>query len=105
MPQEKNKFLSLLGLCQRAGKLVSGELPCEKALKSGKVKLLIITEDASENTKKNFINSALSKDVDVICSGTKESIGSAIGKELRSSVAITDEGFARQLKILYEKRI
>ncbi len=105
MPMENNKFLSLLGLCQRAGKLVSGELPCEKALKGNKVKLLIISEDASNNTKKKFKNAALSKNVDIICTETKENIGRAIGKDLRSTVAIIDEGFAQQLKNLYEKRV
>ena len=105
MPVENNKFLSLLGLCQRAGKLVSGELPCEKALKGVKVKLLIISEDASGNTKKKFKNAALLKNVDIICTETKENIGRAIGKDLRSTVAIIDEGFARQLKNLYEKRV
>ena len=50
----KNKFFSMLSLCQRAGRLVSGELPCENAVKSGKAKLLIIAEDASANTKKKF---------------------------------------------------
>ncbi len=105
MPQENNKFLSLLGLCQRAGKLVSGELPCEKAIKSGKVKLLIISEDASDNTKKKFSNTALQNNVEFICTENKESIGRAIGKDLRSTAAIVDEGFARQLKKLYEKRV
>ncbi|MEM5770693.1 MAG: ribosomal L7Ae/L30e/S12e/Gadd45 family protein, partial [Bacillota bacterium] len=41
---------NLLGLAQRAGKLLSGEGTVESALRRGKVKLLIIAEDASANT-------------------------------------------------------
>ncbi|MCJ7855816.1 ribosomal L7Ae/L30e/S12e/Gadd45 family protein [Lachnospiraceae bacterium NSJ-143] len=100
MGQTVNKFFSMLGLCQRAGKLISGELSCENAVKSGKAKLLIIADDASENTKKKFSNMASFYKVDIIGTGTKKEIGRIIGKDMRSSVAITDEGFAQQLKKL-----
>ena len=43
------------------------------------------------------------KNVDIICTETKENIGRAIGKDLRSTVAIIDEGFARQLKKFVRK--
>ena len=35
--------------------------------------------------------------------GTKEMLGHAIGKDYRSSVAITDEGFAKAIKTKIEK--
>ena len=96
----KNKFFSMLSLCQRAGRLVSGELPCENAVKSGKAKLLIIAEDASANTKKKFENAAFAHKTEFIVMGNKIELGQTIGKDMRSSVAITDEGFAQQLKKL-----
>ena len=96
----KNKFFSMLSLCQRAGRLVSGELPCENAVKSGKAKLLIIAEDASANTKKKFENAAFDHKTECIVMGNKIELGQTIGKDMRSSVAITDEGFAQQLKKL-----
>ena len=96
----KNKFFSMLSLCQRAGRLVSGELPCENAVKSGKAKLLIIAEDASANTKKKFENAAFAHKTECIVMGNKIELGQTIGKDMRSSVAITDEGFAQQLKKL-----
>ena len=96
----KNKFFSMLSLCQRAGRLVSGELPCENAVKSGKAKLLIIAEDASANTKKKFENAAFAHKTECIVMGNKIELGQTIGKDRRSSVAITDEGFAQQLKKL-----
>ena len=49
-----NNRLSLLGLAARAGKVVSGEFAVEKSVKSGKTFLVLVAEDASANTKKNF---------------------------------------------------
>lgn len=53
-----HKSLSLLSICQRAGKLVSGEVAVENAIRSHEVCLIIVSEDASENTKKKFKNSS-----------------------------------------------
>ena len=44
--------LSLLSLCQRAGKMKTGEDTVEKAIQKKEAKLVIIPEDASDNTKK-----------------------------------------------------
>ena len=51
-----DKIYGLLGLCQRAGKCKSGEFAVEKSIKSGKSFLVIIPEDASDNTKKKLKN-------------------------------------------------
>jgi ribosomal protein L7Ae-like RNA K-turn-binding protein len=42
--------ISYLGLCNKAGGLVSGEAACEKAIKTGNARLVIISEDASSGT-------------------------------------------------------
>lgn len=46
--------ISLVGLAAKAGKVVSGEFATEKAVKSQKASLVLIAEDASENTKRNL---------------------------------------------------
>ena len=51
---QKDRILSMLGLAAKAGKIVSGEFSTEKAIKSGKAFLVIVSEEASENTKKIF---------------------------------------------------
>lgn len=89
---------NLIGLAQRAGKLLSGEGTVESALRRGKVKMLIIAEDASANTKKLFINLAAGAQVPVHFCGTKEELGLAIGKSHRAAVALTDINFARGIK-------
>lgn len=95
-----NRFLSLLGLAQKAGKLKSGEFQTETAVKSGAAWLVILPHDASDNTKKKFKDMCAFYEVDVMEYSTKDELGASIGKESRSSVAVCDEGFAGSLKKL-----
>ncbi|QNM05286.1 L7Ae/L30e/S12e/Gadd45 family ribosomal protein [Qiania dongpingensis] len=88
-----NRVASLLGLAMKAGRLVSGEFLTEKAVKSMKATLVIVAEDASDNTKKMFTNMCTYYKVPLYFWGKKEDLGSAIGRELRASVALTDAGF------------
>ena len=52
----QNKILSLIGLATKAGRTVSGEFSTEKEVKSGRAALVIVADDASDNTKKKFKN-------------------------------------------------
>ncbi len=92
-----NKIYSMLGLATKAGKVVSGEFSTEKAVKEGKAYLVMVSEEASDNTKKSFANTCSYYHIDMRIYGTKEELGHAIGKEFRASVAILDEGFSKQI--------
>lgn len=52
----QNKALSMIGLATKAGKVASGEFCTEKEVKSGRAYLVIVADDASDNTKKKFQN-------------------------------------------------
>lgn len=93
-----NKGLGILSLCQKAGFVASGEFATMEAIKSGKAHLVIVAVDASENTKKKFLDKANYRGIPVLIVSTKEEIGTIIGKELRSSIAVTDKGFAESIK-------
>ena len=95
--ENRKKVLNLLGLATRAGKTASGEFMTEKAIKSGKAYLVIVSEEASDNTKKMFANQCKHYQVPFYCGGLKEELGHAIGKEFRASIAVTDQGFADAL--------
>jgi len=84
----------------KAGKVVSGEFSTEKSVKGGKARLVLVSEDASDNTKKLFSNMCAFYKVPRCFCGTKEELGCAIGKEMRASLAVTDENFA---KVISEK--
>ena len=93
----KDKALSMLGLCARAAKLTSGEFSTEKAVKDGKAYLVIVADDASDNTKKKFKDMCSFYEVPIVMYGDKDSLGHYIGKEFRASVAVTDSGFAESI--------
>ena len=94
----ENKILSYLGLATKAGKLVSGEFMTEKAVKEGKAKIVIVAEDASDNTKKMFSNMCEFYHVSLYIMSNKETLGRAIGKQFRASVAVLDTGLANAIK-------
>ena len=49
-----NKVYSYLGLAKRAGQVVSGEQAVMGGIQRGKVLLILIATDASENTRRKF---------------------------------------------------
>ncbi|MBR4014611.1 MAG: ribosomal L7Ae/L30e/S12e/Gadd45 family protein [Anaerotignum sp.] len=98
-----HKFYSLLGLCKRAGKLAAGEVAAEQAVRKKTAYLLILAEDASANTKKKFRNSAAYYHLPLVETGMKDELGKAIGADLRSILAVTEEGFAKKLRELAEE--
>ena len=48
-----NRIYTFLGLAAKAGRLISGDETCE-GREEGKVRLVIVAEDASDNTRKKF---------------------------------------------------
>ncbi len=81
----------------KAGKTVSGEFSTEKAVKSGKARLVVVSEEASDNTRKMFTNQCTYYRVPICFFGRKDELGHSMGKEFRASIAIMDEGFASAL--------
>lgn len=90
----------MLGLAQKAGKIASGEFSTQEAVKRGKAYCVIVADDASDNTKKNFTDMGNYYQVPVYFYGNKETIGKAIGKEFRASLSVNDEGFGKQIEKL-----
>ena len=94
----KNRVFSMLGIAAKSGKVVSGEFATEKAVKSGKAYLVIVAEEASENTTKSFTNMTDYYEVPLYRFGTREELGRCIGKEFRASLAICDENLAKAVE-------
>ena len=98
------KVLSLLGIAAKSNNIASGEFLTEKAVKEHKAALVIVAEDASDNTKKRFSDMCTYYKVPIYFCGQKAELGHAIGKEFRASLAVLDKGFAdaieKQLKMM-----
>lgn len=84
-------------MATRSRHLVSGEFSTEKVVKEGKAALVIVSQDASDNTKKMFTNMCDFYHVPMRVISTKEALGHAMGKEIRASLAVTDKGFAESI--------
>ena len=95
--ENNRKLLNLVGLATKAGKTVSGEFSTEKAVKTGKAWLVIVSAEASENTKKQFANMCAYYKVPIYFFGGKEELGHAMGKEFRASLAVLDEGLSKAM--------
>lgn len=97
--------LSMLGLAAKAGKIVSGEFATEQAIKAGKAWLVVIAKDASDNTTKKFTDACAYHHLPVIGYADKDSLGSCIGKDYRSSLAVVDEKLAAAVRKKYDSTI
>ena len=97
-----NKIYSFLGLAAKAGKVISGEEACERTIKAGKAKLVIVADDASDRTKRKFASICKQNVVEFKNFGEKEFLGKFIGKEARSVIAILGEEFAKHLGEMIE---
>lgn len=87
----------MLGIAARGRNVVSGEFMTEKAVKGAHACLVIVATDASDNTKKMFHDMCSFYKVPICEYGSKEELAHAIGKEMRASLAITDEGIAKSI--------
>jgi ribosomal protein L7Ae-like RNA K-turn-binding protein len=91
------RMVGLLGMALRAGKLTAGQEPVLKLIRRGRAKLILLSEDASENTKKVFHDKGQYYNVPVLEKGSMDQMGRALGKGPRAVVAISDAGFARSM--------
>lgn len=99
MKEKRDKVLSGLGIAAKAGAVKSGEFQTEHAVKTGSAFLVIIAGDASENTKNKFKSMCEFYEVPCALYGDRDVLGRCIGKDFRSSLAVTVEKLAGMLEI------
>ncbi|WP_027363804.1 L7Ae/L30e/S12e/Gadd45 family ribosomal protein [Desulfotruncus alcoholivorax] len=89
------KIADMLGLCRRAGKVISGDTAVRNGLSRNEVKLIIIAGDAAVRSKENFLLLAKENSIPAFCYASKNELGNLLGKAPRTVVAITDEQLAQ----------
>ncbi len=98
----KEKWINLLTICRKAGKLVMGFDPAKEEVLQGRCKGVFITADASEKTKKEVrffcekANVPL-REAELSMSDIQTAVGRKAGV-----LAICDKGFADRLMELSE---
>jgi ribosomal protein L7Ae-like RNA K-turn-binding protein len=95
---DKNRVIQSLGLCQRAGKIISGEQFVLEAIKAKKTKLVFLASDAGINTTKRITDKTAFYKVKLITDFCTEELNNAIGKRNRKVVAISDKNFANMIE-------
>lgn len=100
-----DRFLSLLGMARRAGKLSLGHDGVKDCVRNGSAVLVIISSDASERLKNEFVRlcGAHGGKASVLLTDyTMQTVSRAVGSKT-GTVSVNDDGFALSLKRLYEE--
>ena len=95
------QVLNLLGLAQRAGRLISGEELVVDAIRKGQVKLVFLAEDAAPNLGKNITDKSKTYQVEVVTAFSTLELSIAVGKS-RKVLAVTDAGFTKKMRSIME---
>ena len=99
----ETRLLAMLSLAKKAGKLVTGEEGCEKAIQKGEAKIVFLATDASKNTHKKFNNKTTFYKVPIHSIFTKDVMGQHIGSHSRATIVVVCENFAKKMNELIEK--
>lgn len=90
------RMLNMLGLCARAGKLITGEKACVQAIRAGSVYAALLDGAASDNAVKAVGQACESHGVPLLRTEAL-ALGDAIGKPGRMAAGITDAGMAQRV--------
>lgn len=94
----KDKIYGLIGLATRARKIAYGNDAVMDCLKQKKAKLVVITEDASEKTKKNMQYVCQKNNVKIIIFGKKDKLSHIIGKDNKVVIALKEKNIADEIE-------
>ena len=92
-----NKIYGLVGLARRAGKISFGTESSIETIEKKKAKLVIVAEDSSDRTKKNFKELSDKLNVEFRIAGTIEDLSRSIGQVNKAVIVIKDENFAKEI--------
>lgn len=88
-------ILHLLGLAKRAGKLQIGEEPVGTVARARKAKLIVVAENATDNTKRRATHFSEQGNAPfLVLPSSKEEMGAILGRESVAMLAVTDAGLA-----------
>ncbi len=96
-----HKLEGMIGLCVKAGRAAFGSEECTALLRTRRVHLVIVAEDASENTKKRMRDKCKTSGVPLIPFGTVDGLAHLTGRGRVSVLGIRDTGFAAAILKIY----
>lgn len=99
---QNKKYLSMLGMARRAGKLSMGHDMAEKSIKTKKAKILIFACDVSPRLKNEFSKTVEKYQSNLFVTDIDETINqlhTALGYKA-GVITVDDENFAKRIKEL-----
>ena len=99
--QIENQVINFLGLCMRAGRIISGQEACVDLVRTGEAALVLMDASASDNTRKRLTDACHSHDV-ALYEVSADALGHAIGKKGRMVIALKRDGMAQKLQSMLE---
>ena len=99
--QIENQVINFLGLCMRAGRIISGQEACVDLARQEQAALVLMDAGASDNTRKRISDACHSHNVPLY-EMAEGALGHAIGKNGRMMVALKMDGMAQKLLTLLQ---
>ena len=89
------RFKFSLSLARKAGKALCGTALACDGIRAGTVELIVLSETASENSKKRVTNCATYYNIKILHTElTPEMLGASVGKTALACLGITDKNLA-----------
>lgn len=102
MSEREDKIGRLLGLCRRSGQLALGVAQVEKALRSGRARLVLLASDGSFGQRKGAFGLSRRHNVPVHEGFPAGRLAAWVGTDRLTALAVTDPELARGIAALIE---
>ncbi|NCU27173.1 hypothetical protein EOM86_10720 [Candidatus Nomurabacteria bacterium] len=99
-----NRIWGMTGLAAKAGKIAAGARACEEAVRTGRIFLVMIAEDAANNTTEGIEKLCIRNDVPYMVIGKIETFGDHVGRSGIAVLGITDTKLADRIKQIYDPK-
>lgn len=94
--ETEKRVTGFLGLCMRAGQLISGQEACVDTIRNEEAAIVLLDGSASENTQKRITDACHSHNAPLY-GLTEGALGHAIGKKGRMVICLKAGGMADKL--------
>ncbi|MCK5763468.1 MAG: ribosomal L7Ae/L30e/S12e/Gadd45 family protein [Clostridiales bacterium] len=99
----KSKILSLLSFARKSNNIAFGYMQVAQQIKKGKIELVILANDISQNSEKKIRKEADEHMIKVIKYSTKDELSHSIGQYNKSIFGIKNKNFAKRILAYYSE--
>ncbi len=98
------KLKAILGFARKARKLTIGRKATIKALKKGKVRLILLARDAGKSICRELLKYSQEAKINAISICSKRELGKAIGRENCSVLGLMDWRMAQEVMLFEQNK-